>query len=763
MIRRIRLLRNIGHFDSVDTGEKIALKRLVLIYAENGRGKTTLAAVLRSLATGDPLPIIERRRLAAQGKPHIVIDCDNGPSAAIFENGTWNRTLSQMAIFDDVFVDENVHSGLEIDARHRRNLHVFIVGAQGVTLSQQLQKLVSMNEQHSRTLREKSAAIPESVLHGLSVDEFCALAELQGVDAEIRATELALAAAHNHDAIGKTPLFQPFVLPAFDIEPIREILARELPDLDAAAEAMVRTHVEALGHGGEQWVSDGMQRMSASVYKGSCPFCTLDVSGSALLAHYRTYFSQGYSDLKRAVAELLIAVRRTHAGDVPSAFERAVRVIGEKRHFWARFCEIPDVSIDTAAIMRDWNAAREGVLAELVLKQAAPLERRLLTKEVQNAIAVYEAHRQNIAELSNALMASNEAIRVVQEQATGANPNTIDADLSRLRATKKRHLPETAGLCNEYLAEKEVKARTEEERMAARAALDEYRTNVFPASETAINGYLRGFNAGFRLSRVTSTMTRGGVACTYSVLINGSSVAVARSATTPGDPSFGNTLSSGDRSTLALAFFFASLDQDPDLGQKVVVFDDPISSLDDHRSWATVQEIRNLTAQAGQVFVLSHDKRFLGRIWTKANSRTRAALQIVRDNAGSTLSTWRVEEDSFSDYDLRHSRMRGYADEGFGDPREVARCIRPHLEGFLRVARPEEFPPGMLLGSFLNRCGQAGQPEEILDQEARKELAELVEYANMFHHETNPAWETAVINDAELQGFVERTLAFVRP
>jgi hypothetical protein len=33
--------------------------------AENGRGKTTLAAILRSLGSGDPLPISERHRLAA--------------------------------------------------------------------------------------------------------------------------------------------------------------------------------------------------------------------------------------------------------------------------------------------------------------------------------------------------------------------------------------------------------------------------------------------------------------------------------------------------------------------------------------------------------------------------------------------------------------------------------------------------------------------------------------------------------------------------
>jgi len=65
MINRLRLLRNIGQFDSVDAGANFPLSRYVVIYAENGRGKTTLTAILRSLASGDHIPIVERRRLAS--------------------------------------------------------------------------------------------------------------------------------------------------------------------------------------------------------------------------------------------------------------------------------------------------------------------------------------------------------------------------------------------------------------------------------------------------------------------------------------------------------------------------------------------------------------------------------------------------------------------------------------------------------------------------------------------------------------------------
>jgi hypothetical protein len=43
--------------------------------------------------------------------------------------------------------------------------------------------------------------------------------------------------------------------------------------------------------------------------------------------------------------------------------------------------------------------------------------------------------------------------------------------------------------------------------------------------------------------------------------------------------------------------------------------------------------------------------------------------------------------------------------------------------------------------------------------EHTRELSELVEYANRFHHD-NPAWTPQALNDAELAVFVRRVLRF---
>ena len=87
-----------------------------------------------------------------------------------------------------------------------------------------------------------------------------------------------------------------------------------------------------------------------------------------------------------------------------------------------------------------------------------------------------------------------------------------------------------------------------------------------------------------------------------------------------------------------------------------------------------------------------------------------------------------------------------------------------HLEAFLRVATPSHFTPGSLLGPFRASCNKrCGTADEILSADSLTELGDLSEYANRFHHDTNPAWESVTVNDDELSGYVSRTLRFARP
>jgi len=765
MINQLQLIRNVGQFDSVSAGVQLPLGKLTVIYAGNGRGKTTLAAILRSLATGDPVPIAERHRLAASNQPHVVITARGNATPVHFHNGCWSRSLPEIAVFDDIFVAENVCSGVDVDPEQRQRLHDLILGSRGVALSMIVQEKITLIEEHIRALRSKADAIPFSARGSLAVDDFCALPPQADIEQAIQEAQRSLAAARSEDAIRNEKAFEPLSLPEFDVAAISEILARGLHDLETTAAERVQSHARSLGSDGEAWIADGVRRIApASAGRGeeTCPFCTQPLQGVQLISMYRSYFGAAYGDLKRQVAASIEEIKTTHTGEAVAAFERSIRVAVQRRQFWSSFLEVPEISLDTAATARAWKSAAEQIQAALGAKQAAPLDQSKLPAATIAAVEAYRQQSAAVQSLDAELQKVNTQIALVKEKSASANVANLAANLARLRTVQSRFTPEIVRLCDEYLKEKSAKVETEELRDKARKDLDDYRQNVFPTYETAINLYLQRFNAGFALRRMNSTNTRGGSTCTYHVLINNVEVPISSGDTV--GPAFRNTLSSGDRNTLALAFFFASLEQDQHRRDKIVIIDDPMTSLDEHRSLTTIQEMRRLEATVSQMIVLSHSKPFLCALWEGADKNTRTAIRIDRATTGSTLAAWDVNQDCITEHDRRHNLVCEYLRTATpANERAVAQALRPILESFIRVAYPDHFPPGSLLGPFHNKCQQKlGTGDQVLSAADTVELRDLLDYGNKFHHDTNPAWETATVNDSELRHFCERTLRFTR-
>ena len=761
-IDRIQLLRNIGQFDSVNTGGQLPLAQLALVFAENGRGKTTLATILRSVSTGNAKIVTERHRLGAQHPPHLVIAPKVG-APLVFQNGAWSGTIPGIAVFDDHFVAQNVCAGIEIATAHRQNLHELILGAQGVALNAVLQVHVARIEEHNRALRTLGEAIPSTARGTLSIDAFCALPAHANVKSAIADLQRRLAAARSADAVRQTAAFPTLNLPTFDVDAINALLARTLPDLEAAAATSVQAHLAKIGPQANFWVSEGMQRVAGTSagHDGEiCPFCAQNLAGSPILRHYQAYFSTAYDGLKQDIAQCIQGVNNTHGHAAALAFERSVQEAEKHRAFWGAFMEIPAIALDRVALTQVWFQAREAVAQELAAKATAPLDAATLSQTAVAAIQNYETAKAAVVACSEVLQTCNGQIALVKEHAAAANVEALNVDLSTLNRIETRHSDPMAPHCVAYLAEKSLKVQTEDLRERAREDLDNYRQNIFPNYQAAINLYLGRFNAGFRLDAVDSVNNRGGSSCTYSVVINSQTVPLTADA----GPSFRNTLSAGDRNALALAFFFASLDQDPQLAQTVVVIDDPMTSLDEHRSLTTVQEIRRLLTRVAQVIVLSHSKPFLCGLWEGANAANRSAISVTRDVSGSTLTPWDVRQDCITEHDKRHELVSRYLVAA--DPaqeRAVAISLRYILEAFARVAYPATFQPGALLGPFLGICEQRlNTSDRVLNQVDLTELRQLLDYANLFHHDSNPAWATQAINDQALIHFAQRTLAFAR-
>jgi hypothetical protein len=136
---------------------------------------------------------------------------------------------------------------------------------------------------------------------------------------------------------------------------------------------------------------------------------------------------------------------------------------------------------------------------------------------------------------------------------------------------------------------------------------------------------------------------------------------------------------------------------------------------------------------------------------------------LERDGESSNIVQWEVHNELVSDHDRNHAVVTEYLRNGpRRNSREAAEALRPILEAFLRVAYPEQFPAGpQSMRRFRNICREAaGTNAEILSRAEVQELESLIEYANLFHHNTNPGVQDVIVNDAELQGFAQRTLRF---
>jgi len=668
-------------------------------------------------------------------------------------------------VFDDVFVDRNVYSGLNVEPEHRQNLHELILGEQGVTLARGVDVLATQIRTLNTELRDRSNAIPAAERQGFNVAEFCALPPLEGIDEQIIEAERRLAALRQANDVRTNTGFAPLALPTVDTPAIETLLARTIADLDVAAAAAVRDHFTGLGHVSESWVASGMNYVPGGVNDvadSPCPFCRQVLGDSQMFAHYRAYFGDAYRQLQ---VDLVAAQRQLETmmrGDALASFERQVQAAEEKRRFWSAFCQMPSVELDTTAIATSWQAIRDGMSAALGAKRQDPLGYVEIDADTRASVQAYAAVAARVGEASQAFTATNESIDRVKESVQAGNVQAAENELNRLKATKARHSPDIAPLCDAFLQSKSTKEQAEQDKQAAQTALNDHRSAAFPANQSAINNYLARFNAGFMIEQIQPQNTPGRPSCTHQLVINAHRVPVAASTAQPGTPCFKNTMSSGDRNTLALAFFFASIDQDARRANRIVVLDDPISSLDEHRCIATVQEARALASRVAQVIVLSHSKLFLARIWQHTDHASTATLSVTRDGNGSTLAGWNLHEDSVTEYDKRHAQLREYMAANTGNPRGVAQSIRPVLEGYMRVVCPEHFPPGQLLGPFRGIAQQRAEADTpIMAHERLTELGHLVEYANRFHHDTNPAWDVEHINDAELRGFVQRTLAFI--
>lgn len=759
MLTKIVSIKNVGRFESYGVSDDMQLRCYNLFYAPNGRGKTTLCSIFRSFQTGQPEFIIGRRTLGSSGSLEVKL-LYNGSTMGIFDGEKWNNSLSAIAIFDSSFITDNVHVGDYIDLPQKRNLYRVIIGAQGVILAAAVDKLDEQIRAQNSVITTKRAIVQQAMPRTVkTVEAFLDLKLIPDVEARIAAKELELKAARKATQIKEKAGIGELQIPALQIS-FGTVLQKTIEGIGKEAEQRVAQQIEThkMQEKGGEWLSEGLDYIHSDL----CPFCGSGVSGNTLIAAYRDFFGQAFAALKQEIAAVQQTLENDFGPVAVAGIEKSIIQNAAAVEFWKEFLPItiPSLAFESNVKTPLLALGRDAVRLT-TQKAASPLELVGSDTTFMEAKQVYGQAAEKLRAYNAAVATANLAIQQIKSQTKDLNEKTIEAELNNLLAVKERHAPATTILCKALQDAVAAKKILEDQKSIAKDKLDDHSDAIIAKYQTRINDLLKAFNAGFSIANIKHAYPGGTPSSTYQIIINGTPVELGDSGTPIGAPCFKNTLSAGDKSTLAFAFFLAQLEQDVGKADKLVIFDDPFNSQDRSRRTLTKDLIRKCGQECKQVIVFSHDPSFLKHLSDSLLPAENKCLQLSRVGVTNTaIEPWDIENETKEGYFQDHADLTFYLQQGSRELRDIARKIRPVLEGYCRYRFPGQFDDCGWLADMIDKIRLKGDVHQLFrivgDVEAIKD------FSKKYHHDTNGSKaDSEFIDDGELQGFVRRTLTIV--
>jgi wobble nucleotide-excising tRNase len=747
-LKKITTIKNVGRFRaaSVRGGE---YGRFTLIYGGNGRGKTTLCSILRSLQRNDPKLIQRRKTFLATSEPEVGLLLDSG--LVRFAGGAWTAPQSDIHIFDQQFVTENVHGGDQIDVEHRRNFYRIVVGPTGVALAEEVDRLdADVTSKQSEITAEKKV-LEQHVPDGMTLDTFLKLAADADIDDKIERATKALKAINDEATIATRKLL---TVPSLPVLPhgFLDLLAKGIDGIAADAAARVQCHLAQhnFTNGGEVWLSQGLPQ----IVDDRCPFCSTELDGNDLIDAYRGYFSEAYAEHKAAIAEMSTILSDALSSTVALRVEQSFGQVSAEAEFWKAYVDHgfnPSGASDR--ILREVGALFDVASAMLEAKAAAPLEPVNASTNFTAALAAWSATTAELEAETATLTTVNRHIQAVKDANANTSKSSAESTLTALHSVKKRHSAPVLGLAANYAKLLGEKKAIVEAKEAKKAALDAYDAAILGTYEADINRFLVSFGASFRLAQTSKNYVGKVPQSAYCLRFDTSDVDVTKANTD--DPGFDTAMSAGDKNTFALAFFLSQIKRDPNIANKIIVFDDPFTSLDDFRRAMTAKEIVRAgePGKAAQVILLSHDKFFLDAVRGMIHGHTCTPLQISASAGGSSVEPWDIDREIKEGYLHDHMRLQDFAEGRSGDARDMRMTMRPLLEKYIRYRFPNQILEGKWLGDMLAVI-RADTTHPLTLQ--YNEIDDINNYTAPFHHDPN----TPFVED-EVRTYAQRTIAIV--
>ncbi len=630
-IRKIQTIKNYKSFSDFSwvkfckdrSNNEQVLSNYSVIFGENGSGKSSICNILKNLSQIQNFP---------NTSPDLAeIEIKNGSNQVYkFENGSWtpNQLNKNSFLFFDVdFISANVHTHGERSnqqGKHSQNSGKMIIDLDDK--ANRLKIVVKEKEEESDNFDKNNAEIlkksfidKDKELYAIYKDKSDQEIkdEISKKQGESKKIEMDLSALQKinkkYSEISQLPIINQLSFPSsISTKAIySELVLRQLKEkAQDQADEKIKAHFEK--H--KRFIETAKEQIPKDYQKSDCPLCMQPLANaSKFIEYYRAAFDQTYENEKRkfladiqnlkSELEILkssINLLPTKVLGVFNSLEKIktdfeiqdIYKLEEKMEYTEKFSKISIAQIDE--LILNLEALKNIERKEIKLSEAYDK----ITDEVKGITSKIDDFNKLIDDKNKVISAfkgkysdqSKITNEIQQKTKNQADLQEITQFLinDKIQSIKNKN---TAVLKQKDLLEALKKAQED---------LKNHLANRIPESVIIkMIDILGKFNLNFTLKHIKPASNTKDYSFSFKIKDQEGH-----------ERDFKDGLSEGERQLISLAFFFSINESLPNKSNIVLIFDDPITSLDSPNLKILADLIHEKTREFSQVIIFTHHPLF---------------------------------------------------------------------------------------------------------------------------------------------------------
>jgi wobble nucleotide-excising tRNase len=628
-----------------------------LVFGENGSGKSSICEIFKSVNSGNILD-------GATRDTEIELGLKNG--VITYSNNTWDATNStKLFFFDSNYIHKNVHTNGDRSNRageHAQNSGKIIVEFNEIAIFHK-ENLIKLKEEleafkrQNRNVLDYQMSFNERKYFPKYYEKD--LDEQREAIEDIKKTQATMnekiqeleALKKNFDDVQGVNLFGSIIFPTLpnEIASIEDIIKPNIL-LVAQQVASSELNTQILLH--RDFLERGMDILQTE-RTGECPFCRRDLSEvGSIIDYYNIIFNATYNEQKQQfqlkITEIINKLR--DVGDFTTLFPGNVSQIFSKIE---QIDEKFSLNLYNPSFREEMNGLItvstslvkliQGIVDKLSLikNSATDIDTEYNWKSPE-IIELFTLQAVRITDFNNYISEVNEKIALIKNKYDDIEK--INIELHSIRQTHEEMITELTFLQSDSIEKIKNSTEIRDELVGIQdkvkkqeRELEEFLSDTIPQVIIAeMQKFLNEFNIDFSLTHIEPNRSTNEYP--FSFTINDSNGIVR---------SLKQGLSEGERQILSLAFFFASIKNVNEKGNKIIVFDDPITSLDAGNLKKLVDLLYSECKEFGQVFIFTHHPLFYKYCSKNMDSCLKFGIIKNQVSAGGSLIYYEKDLDVY--------------------------------------------------------------------------------------------------------------------